>query len=86
MSKNKKELLEKAKKMRLGRLSLLFENPWEIIWNAAEKTVLFGKPQGIQEISEAIKDITIEDIEKTVDKFLKPESFTTVLLMPKDAK
>lgn len=72
--------------MELGALSLRFENPVSIIDNAAYSTILYGKPYGYQDVEESIKDITIQDIEAVVDKYLKPEQFTTVILAPEDLK
>lgn len=85
-NKNNTALLEKAKKMELGVLARRFENPLNIIFDAADSITFTGNPYGYQEVSQAIKDITIQDIEKVVDKYLKPEQFTTVLLGPEEMK
>ena len=85
-NKNNEALLEKVKKKELGSLALRFENPRNIIISAALATTTLGKPYGYEEVQEAIKDITIQDIENVVDKYLKPEQFTTVLLAPEDLK
>lgn len=81
-TKNNHIRLDKAKKMKLGKLALDMENPLDIIHDTAWNTVFFGKPQGYNEISSAIKDITIEDIKKTVDRYLKHDQFNLILLMP----
>ncbi len=83
-AKRDRKRLEETKKRSIGALSLHFNNPYDVIEGAAYGTLFYGKPQGLQEVTEAIRGITIQDIEKTVDKFLKPENFTTVLLMPDD--
>ncbi|MBI3046375.1 MAG: insulinase family protein [Candidatus Harrisonbacteria bacterium] len=85
-NKNNATLLEKAKKMELGALARRFENPINIISDAAESVAFTGSPYGFQEVGKAIKDITIQNIEKVVDKYLKPEQFTAVLLAPEDFK
>lgn len=85
-NKNNEALLEKAKKKELGSLAMRFESPWNIILSAAIATATMGKPYGYEEVQGAIEDITIQDIEAAVDKYLKSEQFTTVILAPEDLK
>lgn len=85
-NKNNEALLEKAKNMELGGLDRRFESPWSIVSAAATEVITLGKPFGYEEVQAVIKDITIQDIEAAVDKYLKPEKFTTILLAPEDLK
>lgn len=85
-NKNNHERLEKVKLMKLGKLALKYENPINIIIDAAYGTVFIGEPQDYKEINESIKDVTIQDILKVTEKYLKPEQFTTALLIPEDLK
>ncbi len=85
-NKNNKVLLGKAKKMEFGELARRFENPLSIITRAAHDAAYFGKPYGLEDVERAIKDITIQDIEKVVEKYLKPDQFKTVILAPEDFK
>lgn len=85
-NKNTEFLLEKAKKMELGKMARQFENPLDIVVGAASSAIFAKQPFGYQEVEDIIKDISIEDIEKVVNKYLKPEQFTTILLAPEDMK
>lgn len=84
--KNDEPLLEKAKKLRLGRLSLLFENTFSIVDNTALKIAIEGKPYDFDEAAKEIKEVTIENIENAVNKYLKPEMFYKVFLAPNNFK
>ncbi len=83
-NRTNKERLNKIKKMKLGKLSLKYEDPLNVITDAAYMTAFMGRPLGYKEIEKSIKNITIEDIKKVVNKYLKFEQFTIVLVAPED--
>lgn len=79
--------LEHAKKAGIGSLALEFDvSPASILRKTAFDIISFGKPQNYEEVKRGIETVTTQDIEAVVKKFLKPENFTTVLLMPEDTK
>lgn len=79
--------IKHTKNAEIGGLALDFDaSPANILRKAAFDTILFGAPRGYEEIKKRIEEITIQEIENIVKKFLKPENFTTVLLMPEDIK
>ena len=83
-NKGSQELLEKAKKSIKGKLSFRFESPKEILRQALLEITFRGKPRGYEETLEEINPISIEEIEKAVDRYLSPERILKVALVPKD--
>ncbi len=85
-SKTSIELLNKVKNLKLGKLMLNYENTQEIIYWVINDILFLGRPRGFEEIKKEIEEVKIEDIEKVVDKYLKPEMIYTTFLAPKDFK
>lgn len=85
-SKADKNLLERAKKLRLGRLALSFENTMNIISRAAHDINFTGKPKDYSQEIKETKSVSIKNIINVVDKYLKPEMFYTSILAPKNFK
>ena len=85
-NKNNESLRKRAIDLILGRLSLSFENPGRIIENAAHDILHGEEPKSYKEIMKEIESISIKDIEKAVDTYLKPEDIRQVILAPKDLK
>ncbi len=83
-SKKDAALLEKAKNVRVGNLAIQFENPDYIINQAASDIALLGEPKGLDEITKEISQITIDDVEKAVEKYLNPNSIKIAVLMPEN--
>lgn len=80
------ELLNKVKNLKIGQLDLLYENTSNII-NAAAKDITFvGEPRDYEKIIKEIKEVNINDVEKTVNKYLKPELFFTTMIAPLNFK
>ena len=76
------DLLRRAKDLRKGRLSLAFENPGQIIDFAAHDIMVEDHPRGYEEIIREIDSITMDNVARAAAQYLKPEQFTTVLLVP----
>lgn len=83
-SKKDEALLEKVKQLKIGRLVFRFETASDIIRGAADDIAFYGAPRGYDELLDEIKEVMPLDIEKAVDKYLKPEMFYTTMLAPKD--
>ena len=83
-NKNNEKLIKKAGELILGRLSLSFENPGKIIESAAYDILYGEEPKGYEKIKQEIESISIKDVEKAVDQYLKPEDIRQVLLVPKE--
>lgn len=85
-SKSDINLLNKVKNLKLGKLMLNYENTLDIVQWAVNDILFWGRPRGFEEIKREIEEVKIEDIEKAVDKYLKPEMIYTTFLAPKDFK
>ncbi len=85
-SKLDKDLLEKAKALRIGRLALDFENMSNVIRIAASDITFLGSPRGYEQIKSEIEKITIEDVGRAVDKYLLADKLSKTLLVPEDFK
>jgi predicted Zn-dependent peptidase len=85
-SKSDVNLLNKVKNLKLGKLMLNYENTLDIAQWAVNDILFLGRPRGFQEIKKEIEEVKIEDIERVVDKYLKPEMIYTTFLAPKDFK
>ncbi len=85
-NKNSELLREKAKDLILGGLSLSFENPGKIIESAVGDILCNEEPRGYDKIKEGIESISVQDVEKAVGAYLKPEDIRQVLLAPKNLK
>ncbi len=83
-SKSDNYLLERAKKLILGRMALGHGNPIGIIVRATEDIGIGGRPRESEEISELIKSVRIEDIQRVVDFYLGRDKFTRVFLTPEN--
>jgi predicted Zn-dependent peptidase len=81
-SKSDKELLEKSKALRIGRLALDFENMSNVIRIAASDITFLGSPRGYEQIKSEIEKVTIGDIEKSVDKYLSKDKISRSMLVP----
>lgn len=83
-SKNSKQLLEKAKRLELGRLALENEGIGHILSRAASE---IGRgadhPKSYQELVSEIESVTIEEVEGAVDTYLSPEKIVRAILVPK---
>ncbi|HZZ99396.1 MAG TPA: pitrilysin family protein [Candidatus Paceibacterota bacterium] len=73
---------EKSKKRKMGSLALNNENPLNVLLGAESDITFFGRPFGYEELKSITESLTLEDIEKTVDKYLKREQFYKILLLP----
>lgn len=85
-SKSDEDLLNKVKNLKLGQLMLNYENTQQIIRMAANDILFFGAPRGFEEIKKEIKEVNIDNIKESVDKYLNPKSIFTTLLAPKNFK
>lgn len=83
-AKTDEKLLKKAKGVEIGRLALKYESTGSIINEAALQISQLGKPIGYKELVEEIESITIADIKKAVDQYLKPDDLRQVFICPKD--
>ena len=85
-NKDNQKLMDKAKDLTLGRLSLVFDDPKSIL-NLAVSDILIGEePKTYNQIKEEIEKISINDIEKAVDKYLLNDNLRQVLLLPSNYK
>lgn len=80
--KSNNALLEKVKKMQIGRLALRYESTADIIELAAFDINSTGKPRGYNQILKEIKEIKIRHIKGVVDKYLKPSLIFKTILAP----
>lgn len=85
-SKSDEKLLEKVKNMKIGDLTLAYEDTGRIINIAARDIAVLGEPKDYEKIVKEIKEVDIDDIEKAVDKYLKPELIFTTMLAPLNFK
>jgi len=85
-SKSDENLLNKVKQLKLGQLMLSYENTSDIIRRTSNDIIFLGRPRGFEEIKKEIEEVQIEDIKKTVDKYLNPKAIYTTMLAPKDFK
>lgn len=83
-SKSDEQLLEKAKKFKIGRLALQYENTMDIINAAAEDIAFTGVPKSYDQFKHDIEQISIKDIQGAVDKYLKSEMIFRIMLVPND--
>lgn len=83
-SKTNEELLNKVKRLSIGRLLLAYEHTGNIIMKAERDITYLGYPRGFEETKKEIEEVTIDNIKQAVDQYLKPEQILTVLLAPKD--
>ncbi len=76
--------LEKSRGMVTGGFALSNENPYDIVSNNAYAVTFDGKPVDFEEYKKRLEEIAIKDVESVVEKYLKPENFTTALVLPED--
>ncbi len=82
-TKEDEERFKKTKSRALGALAFSFESPFNIISSAANEMVYFGKPIGYKEYEEKIKNLTIGEIKKVVEKYLNQQNAYLNILLPK---
>jgi len=85
-SKQDKNLLDRAKKRKLGQLMLRYENTLDVFFIATDDILFLGKPRDIIEMQKEIEAVRIEVIKESVDRYLRPEQIFTTMLAPKDFK
>ncbi len=83
-SKSDENLLNKVKNLMIGRLLLSYENTSNIIHMAAGDITFLGYPRGFQEVKKEMEEVTIDNIKRAVDMYLKPEQILTTMLAPND--
>ncbi|MDP3052330.1 MAG: pitrilysin family protein [bacterium] len=83
-SKKDEHLLDKIKKLKLGRLMLRYENTLDVFFATTDDIVFLGRPRGLEEIKKEIEEVTIDDIRKSVDKYLNPDLIYITMLAPKN--
>ena len=83
-SKTDETLLNRVKNLKLGKLMLRYESAQEVIYSAADDIRFLGRPRGFREIKKEIEEVGIEDIKKSVDKYLNPDSIYITMLAPND--
>jgi len=88
VSKNKdnQALLDKTKKSLLGKNSINFCSPGNIVIRSAEDIIFFGKPRSPREIEEEVKGVNLSEITAAVEKYLNPDDFLFSFVVPKGAK
>ncbi len=82
-NKNNKELLERAKKISLGKLVMGFENTDQIINMAAADIIERGEPKNYKTLKQEIESVSIKEVEEAVNTFLTPDKIKQIILMPK---
>jgi len=83
-SKSDEGLLNKVKKMSVGQLLLAYEHTGDVISRAEGDITFLGHPRGFEEIKKEIEAVNIDDVQRAVDEYLKPEQILTTMLAPKD--
>jgi predicted Zn-dependent peptidase len=83
-SKSNESLLNKVKKMSIGQLLLAYEHTGDIISRAEGDITFLGHPRGFEEIKKEIEEVSIDDVQRAVNEYLKPEQILTTMLAPKD--
>lgn len=83
-SKNDAALMERTKKRIRGATALMYESPMNILTLAVQDIMIFGRPRNFEERVERIEAITINDIERAVDKYLSKEAMVLAMLTPSD--
>jgi predicted Zn-dependent peptidase len=76
-------LLEKVKKLKLGELTLDYENTGYILRSAINDIIYLGRPRGFKEIIDEIQAVSINNITRSVNQYLKKDLFFTTILAPK---
>ncbi len=82
-NKNNKELLERAKKIALGKLVMGFENTDQIINLAATDIIERDEPKNYKTLKQEIESVSIREVEEAVNAFLTPDKIKQVILMPR---
>ncbi len=80
--KKNEKLIKRAKKLIKGKYSLV-DNTVNILIGAAKRVSLRGIPLSFEENNKHYEKVTIDEVTKVVDKYLKPENFYTGVLLPK---
>lgn len=85
-TKNNQERLEKSKRRKLGGLALANENPLDVLLESAKDITFYGRPMEYDEIKAITERVTIEEIQKVVDKYLRRDQFYSILILPEKAQ
>lgn len=80
--KRNEALLGRAKKMLKGKLSIVSDTE-EMLDRAAKEIALYGAPRSSGEMAAVFNAVTIDDVTRAVDRYLRPEQFYTGLVLPK---
>ncbi|MFA4890040.1 MAG: pitrilysin family protein [Candidatus Paceibacterota bacterium] len=80
--KKDESLLEKVKKLKIGQLSIWYEDTARIIDMAAQDIAFTDEPKGYNQILKEIKEVDIKNINDVVEKYLKPDLIYTSILAP----
>ena len=83
-NKNNKNLLERAKKIQIGKLIMDFENTDQIINLAATDIIEKGEPKNYKSLKQEIESVSIKEIEEAVNAFLTPDKIKQIILTPKE--
>jgi len=80
--KNNRQLLERAKSLVLGRLSMSYENPASIMQVMAQQILYRGHPKTKVEMIREIESITIGEVEEAVSTYLSEIYQNTLIVGP----
>jgi predicted Zn-dependent peptidase len=75
-------LLKKVKNLKIGKITLLYEDTAMIINQAAQDIAFTGEPKDYNQIIKEIKEVNIDNIKGAVEKYLKPGSIFFTLIVP----
>lgn len=84
-NKNNESLLEKVRNLKIGQLSIWYEDTARIINMAAQDIAFTDEPKGYNQILKEIKEVNIKNINDTVEKYLKPSLIYTSILAPNNS-
>lgn len=77
-------LLEKVKNLKIGKITLLYEDTAMIINQAAQDIAFTGEPKDYNQIIKEIEEVNIDNIKGGVEKYLKPDSIFFTLIAPQN--
>lgn len=83
-SKSDENLLNKVKNLSIGKLLLAYEHTGDIIRKAERDITFLDYPRGFEETKKEIEEVSIDNIQQAVDKYLTPEQILIVMLAPND--
>lgn len=82
--KSDETLLEKVKNLKIGQITLLYEDTARIIDRAARDIAFTGKPQDYNQIIKEIKEVNIDNIKSAVEKYLKSDLLFFSVIAPQN--